>query len=392
MHNNGSTSPGARTAAMGERIGSMKNGSNGGGAQTILITGGAGFIGCNLAQRFLAEPNTRVRIFDNLSRRGVEHNVAWLRSLRGAGNRLEIIQGDVRNAKAINQAARDASEIYHLAAQVAVTTSIDAPEDDFEINALGTLRVLEAARHSPRKPFVLFTSTNKVYGSLEDVPVHATDTRYQADAPAFAGVDEHERLDFHSPYGCSKGTADQYVRDYARIYNLPTVVFRMSCIAGPRQFGNEDQGWVAHFLYSALAGRTINVYGDGKQVRDILHVHDLVDAMFAAREHRRTTRGEIYNLGGGLERATSVVEMLRSIEHQIGSPLDLRFSQVRPGDQPLYISNTAKIERDTGWRAQRSLSTILQDIGAFWNEHADAIRAMQQPVAPTLELVAEEVA
>ncbi len=366
----------------------MKNGSS--GAQTILITGGAGFIGTNLAQRFLAEPNTRVRIFDNLSRRGVEHNLKWLRSLRGAANRLEIVQGDVRNANAVAQATRDVSEIYHLAAQVAVTTSIDAPETDFEINAQGTLRVLEAARRSPRKPFVLFTSTNKVYGSLEGVPVHAAQTRYQANTPNFPGVNEHEPLDFHSPYGCSKGTADQYVRDYARIYNLPTVVFRMSCIAGPRQFGNEDQGWVAHFLYSALAGKPITVYGDGRQVRDILHVHDLVDAMFAAREHRRTTRGQIYNLGGGPSRTTSVLELLREIENKTGQPLNLQYKDVRPGDQPLYISDTAKIERDTGWRATRSLDGILADIRAFWTDHSDAIRTLQQPAA--LELVAEEVA
>jgi CDP-paratose 2-epimerase len=361
-----------------------------GGAQTILITGGAGFIGCNLAERFLAEPNTRVRVFDNLSRRGVQHNLEAMRSMRGAG-RLEIVKGDVRDAKAVALAMRDVTEVYHLAAQVAVTTSIDDPETDFETNALGTLRVLEAARLSPRKPFLLFTSTNKVYGSLESVPVVASATRYEAAIPSFRGVSEGERLDFHSPYGCSKGTADQYVHDYARIYGLPTVVFRMSCIAGPRQFGNEDQGWVAHFLYSALAGRPITVYGDGKQVRDVLHVHDLVDAMFAAREHRRTTRGQIYNLGGGMSRATSVLEMLRSIEDQLAHPLDLHFSRVRPGDQPLYISDTTKIERDTGWQPRRSLEDILGSIRAFWSQNADAIRGQQQ-AAPSVELVAEEVA
>ena len=390
MHNNESTNDGAEPKPERERIGSMKNGSS--GAQTILITGGAGFIGTNLAQRFLAEPNTRVRIFDNLSRRGVEHNLAWLRSLRGAANRLEIVQGDIRNASAVAQATRDVSEIYLLAAQVAVTTSIDAPETDFEINAQGTLRILEAARHSPRKPFVLFTSTNKVYGSLEGVPVHAAETRYAATTPNFQGVNEHEPLDFHSPYGCSKGTADQYVRDYARIYNLPTVVFRMSCIAGPRQFGNEDQGWVAHFLYCALAGKPITVYGDGRQVRDILHVHDLVDAMFAAREHRRSTRGQIYNLGGGQTRTTSVLDLLREIQTRTGHPLNLHYKEVRPGDQPLYISNTAKLERDTGWRATRSLDQILADIRAFWTDHSDAIRVLQHPAAPALELVPEEVA
>ena len=365
---------------------------NGGAAHTILITGGAGFIGSNLAQRFLGETDARVRVFDNLSRRGVEHNVAWLKSLRGAAKRLEIVQGDVRDARAVASAVRDTTEVYHLAAQVAVTTSIDSPETDFDINAQGTLRVLEAARRSPRKPFVLFTSTNKVYGSLEGIPVHVANTRYEATAPGFEGVTETECLDFHSPYGCSKGTADQYVRDYARIYNLPTVVFRMSCIAGPRQFGNEDQGWVAHFLYSVLAGLPITIYGDGLQVRDILHVHDLVDAMFAAREHRRTTRGEIYNLGGGPQRSTSVIEMLRSIERETGLPLLLQHRDVRPGDQPLYVSATAKLERDTGWSPQRSLDRILADIREFWSTHGDAIRALQQTSAPALELVPSEVA
>ncbi len=393
MHNTGSTDLGAETQTERERIQPMKNGNTGGGAQTILITGGAGFIGSNLAQRLLGEPTLRIRIFDNLSRRGAEHNLAWLRSLRGAASRLEVLQGDVRDAKAVAQATRDASEIYHLAAQVAVTTSIDDPGNDFDINAQGTLRILEAARRSPRKPFVLFTSTNKVYGSLEGVPVHAAESRYEASTPNFPGVDEHEPLDFHSPYGCSKGTADQYVRDYARIYNLPTVVFRMSCIAGPRQFGNEDQGWVAHFLYSALAGNPITVYGDGRQVRDILHVHDLIDAMIAAREHRRTSRGQIYNLGGGPARTTSVLELLRGIETHTGKPLNLQHKEVRPGDQPLYISNTAKLERDTGWRATRSLAQTLSDIREFYTLNGEAVRSLQQPVpTPSLELVTEEVA
>lgn len=365
----------------------MTNGSS----STILITGGAGFIGSNLAERLLSDPDLRVRVFDNLSRPGVEHNVRWLRSLRSAAARLEIVQGDVRDTKAVNNAVRDAGEIYHLAAQVAVTTSIDDPATDFAINAQGTLNVLEAARRSSRKPFVLFTSTNKVYGSLEGVPVQAAETRYQAIDPGFTGVGEHEPLDFHSPYGCSKGTADQYVRDYARIYNLPTVVFRMSCIAGPRQFGNEDQGWVAHFLYSALAGRPITVYGDGRQVRDVLHVYDLVEAMIAAREHRRTTRGEIYNLGGGPGRAISVRELLHTIEQIAGKPLDLQYRDVRPGDQPLYISETGRVTRDTGWRPSRSLDTILADIQEFWSSHSESISALQRP-ASVQELVPAEVA
>lgn len=334
-------------------------------ARFVLITGGAGFIGSNLAERLLSEPETRVRVFDNFSRNGVMHNVRWLRSLPGS-SRLEIMRGDVRDSRAVRQAVLGVSEIYHLAAQVAVTTSIDDPSTDFATNACGTLNLLEAARSTNRKPFFLYTSTNKVYGSLKRLAVAAEGTHYRAALNGFHGIDESEPLDFHSPYGCSKGTADQYVHDYARIYDLPTVVFRMSCIAGPRQFGNEDQGWVAHFLYSVLNGKPITVYGDGYQVRDILHVHDLIDAMMAARRGVERTRGQVFNLGGGMDRALSVLEMLHAIERKTAKQLRLRYSAVRPGDQPLYVSNTAKLERMAGWRARRSIAQILDSIQKFW--------------------------
>ncbi len=363
----------------------MKNGAS----NNILITGGAGFIGSNLAERLLQRADTHVRIFDNLSRTGVVHNLEWLQSLSGS-RRLEIVEGDIRDAAAVCDAARDVSEIYHLAAQVAVTTSVYDPASDFHVNALGTFNVLEAARRSGRRPFLLYTSTNKVYGSLESVPVKVEGTRYAAVDPAFRGVGESELLDFHSPYGCSKGAADQYVRDYARIYDLPTVVFRMSCIAGPRQFGNEDQGWVAHFLYSVLAGRAITVYGDGFQVRDVLHVYDLLDAMSAARRNVNRTQGKIYNLGGGMERAVSVIEMLATIERKLDRPLDLRYSPVRPGDQPLYISDTSAIRRDTGWQPQRSLEATLDAIHDFWWSNSDALIHRHQQKMP--DLIAEEVA
>ena len=356
-------------------------------SKTVLITGGAGFIGSNLAERLLTEEKTRVRIFDNLARQGVTRNVEWLRSLPQSG-RLQVVEGDVRNAPAVRRAVDGVSEIYHLAAQVAVTTSVEDPASDFEVNAAGTFNVLEAARQSRLNPFLLYTSTNKVYGSLETVPVELQGTRYCAQSAGFNGVSESAPLDFHSPYGCSKGAADQYVRDYARIYELPTVVFRMSCIAGPRQFGNEDQGWVAHFLYSVLAGKPITIYGNGHQVRDILHVHDLVDAMLAARDSLPRTRGEVYNLGGGVSRAASVLEMLRSIERLTGEPLHLNYSDVRPGDQPLYIADTTKLERDTGWQARRSLDDTLDAIHAFWRSNADIIA----PRFAVPELVAEEVA
>ena len=345
--------------------------------RTVLITGGAGFIGSNLAERLLAIPNTRVRIFDNLSRAGVSHNLRWLRSLPDA-DRLEVITGDVRDLRAVQRAVSNVSEIYHLAAQVAVTTSVTDPAHDFDVNAHGTFNVLEAARLSGHKPFVLFTSTNKVYGALSRIPVEVRGTQYRAAIPGFQGVNESEPLDFHSPYGCSKGTADQYVRDYARIYGLPTVVFRMSCIAGPHQFGNEDQGWVAHFLYSALAGRAITIYGDGYQVRDVLHVHDLIDAMRRAYDTLDRTRGQIFNLGGGIKRAISVVELLAAIERQTGRPPRRAFCEVRPGDQPLYISDTSKLEKMTGWRPRRSIADTLASIRQFWSDHHETI---EQPLA-----------
>jgi CDP-paratose 2-epimerase len=356
----------------------------------VLITGGAGFVGSNVAQRVLEDPTARVRIFDDLSRKGVTHNLAWLKSINGAA-RLEFVQGDVRDAGSLYSAARDATEIYHLAAQVAVTTSVEQPREDLEVNVIGTFNMLEAARRSGRRPFVLFTSTNKVYGALEGVPVSVQGSRYVADDRSFAGVDESEPLDFHSPYGCSKGAADQYVRDYARIYDLPSVVFRMSCIAGPRQFGTEDQGWVAHFLYSALERRPITIYGDGHQVRDVLHVHDLVDAMDAARRCQEHTAGEIFNLGGGPERAISIVEMLEAIERETGVTPVLRHSEVRPGDQPLYISNTSKLTARTGWHASRTLRDTLQSIHGFWSANR-ALIASQRQAVETREMVAEEVA
>lgn len=365
----------------------------------VLVTGGAGFIGSNLVARLLADnDDTRVTVFDNLARGGAEHNLKWLQELPEAVNRLKVVIGDVRDRSLVLDTAQASDEIYHLAAQVAVTTSIQDPREDFEINAVGTFNVLEAARRSGRRPMVLFTSTNKVYGGLESVPVIAGETRYRATFPDFLGANEDTPLDFHSPYGCSKGAADQYVRDYGRIYDLPTVVFRMSCIAGPRQFGNEDQGWVAHFLYSLLARNSINIYGDGLQVRDILHVTDLVDAMLAARDNISRTASEVYNVGGGMERAFSIGEMLRKMERLIGSNFRCTHSSVRPGDQPLYISNTGKLAQHTGWRPRRQISEILEDIRTFWSANRKLIARQQASQishrhGQTSEaLVAEEVA
>ena len=356
----------------------------------VLITGGAGFIGSNLAERLMSRSDTSVRIFDDLSRRGVKHNLEWLRSLQGS-ERMEFVKGDVCDANSVFNAAKDVDEIYHLAAQVAVTTSIDEPRHDFRTNVVGTFNVLEAARRSGRRPFMLFTSTNKVYGALDDVPVEVEGTRYVAKNRCFNGVRESQALDFHSPYGCSKGAADQYVRDYARIYDLPTVVFRMSCVAGPRQFGTEDQGWVAHFLYSVLEEKPINIYGDGFQVRDVLHVYDLLDAIEVAYEAMPRTAGEIYNLGGGAERSISVTEMLQAIARETGMAPAAHYSSVRPGDQPLYISNTAKLTAHTGWAAKRSCKDTLESIHDFWRKNRSLLAAQRSNTVER-ELVSQEVA
>lgn len=335
----------------------------------VLVTGGAGFVGSNFAAHLLRNTTAQIQIFDNFSRRGVEHNIDWLMSIAGHGSRLQITDGDVRDAAAVKRAAQVATEIYHFAAQVAVTTSLRDPVADFDINMKGTLNVLEAARASGRHPFLLFTSTNKVYGPLDHLRIQVQENRYCFQDPHYIGVDESVPLNFYSPYGCSKGSADQYVHDYARIYNLPTVVFRMSCIAGPRQFGNEDQGWVAHFLYSALNCDPIVVYGDGYQVRDVLHVADLVAAMEAARQNRERTAGQIYNVGGGMGRSVSVLEVLETISAEIGRPILWSHGKARPGDQPIYITNHSKLTEDTGWQPRRSFANTLSDIHSFWKEN-----------------------
>lgn len=355
----------------------------------VLITGGAGFVGSNLAAHLLRNTSAHVTVYDSLVRPGVECNVAWLQALAGPG-RLSVVHGDVRDSILLAQVAEGATEIYHFAAQVAVTTSIANPLEDCHTNVLGTLHVLEAARLSRQKPLVLFTSTNKVYGSLEGVAVRRDGAKYIFAEPGFAGVAETHPLDFHSPYGCSKGAADQYVHDYARIYGLQTIVFRMSCIAGPRQLGTEDQGWVAHFLYSALEGAPVTIYGDGCQVRDVLHVGDLVNAMERAATGRERTAGEVYNLGGGARQALSVRQAIAQIEKQTGVAMQIEHAEARPGDQQIYISNTAKLTAHTGWRPVHGLDSIFSDIAAFWHSDLKGTRTgtgQQASTEPVPEVV-----
>jgi CDP-paratose 2-epimerase len=318
-------------------------------APPVLITGGAGFIGSNLGHRLLSAGRA-VRILDNLSRPGVEQNLQWLRESHG--DRLEVIVGDVRDASAIARAVAGVVQVFHFAAQVAVTTSLQRPQEDFSINAQGTLNVLEAIRSQPTQPPLVMTSTNKVYGGLSDIQLVAEGLRYMPREAALRarGVSEARPLDFHSPYGCSKGTADQYVLDYARSYGLATTVFRMSCIYGPRQFGTEDQGWVAHFILRALRGEPITLYGDGMQVRDILFVDDLVNAFLLAEQHGARLAGRAFNMGGGPGNAISLLDLLDRIEALHGERPQLEFDEWRTGDQRYYVSDTRAFEKATGWR------------------------------------------
>ncbi|HEX6566847.1 MAG TPA: SDR family NAD(P)-dependent oxidoreductase [Chthoniobacterales bacterium] len=329
----------------------MKNGGIQQDERTVLVTGGAGFIGTNLTDR-LASQGWKVRLLDNLSRTGVEKNLRWL--LREHPEHLEFREGDIRDAGAVKEAVAGVELVFHLAAQVAVTTSLAAPIEDFEINARGTLNVLEAIRSQTRPPSLIYTSTNKVYGSLQDLALSETAKRYVKRGRTDRAISEKRCVDFHSPYGCSKGAAEQYVRDYARSYGLKTVVFRMSCIYGPHQFGNEDQGWVAHFLIRALHNHAIVLYGNGKQVRDLLFVDDLIDAFLLAVQKIDTLSGNAFNIGGGERNAVSLLELLDVIEDLDGRRPRFHFGRVREGDQPYFVSDTRSFSTRTGWEPRVS--------------------------------------
>jgi len=321
----------------------------------VLITGGAGFIGTNLAHRLLSMGRP-VLVYDNLSRAGVDDNLRWLRAQHPRLLQVEV--ADVRDGAALARSVRKASAVFHLAAQTAVTTSITDPRHDFDVNACGTLQVLEAVRACDVRPSLLYTSTNKVYGALSDLTLDKRGRRYEPrDSEVRArGVSEGRRLDFHTPYGCSKGTADQYVLDYARGFGMCAMVFRMSCIYGPHQCGNEDQGWVAHFALRALAGLPISIYGDGGQVRDLLYVDDLVDAMLLAHTHARQLAGEAFNIGGGVDNTASLLDVIGVLEDLHGR-CPIEFRSWRPSDQRYYVSDPRKFERATGWRPRVNVAS-----------------------------------
>src|SRR5438270_2797244 len=312
----------------------------------ILITGGAGFIGSNLADR-LATEGHEVIVYDALSRPGVERNLAWLRERHGG--KVTHIAGDVRDEDELVRAASEAKAAFHFAAQVAVTTSLVDPREDFEVNVKGTLNLLDAIRVRDEPVPVIFASTNKVYGDLAEIEFDTLHDRYEPKSfAARRGIDENRPLDFHTPYGCSKGAADQYVLDYARSFELPTAVFRMSCIYGQRQMGTEDQGWVAHFLIRALEDRPITIYGDGLQVRDILHVDDAVNAYVAGLSSIERVSGRAFNLGGGPANAVSLLELVEEMRAVTGRDIQLSFEDWRQGDQHWFVADSSAARAELG--------------------------------------------
>ena len=330
----------------------------------VFITGGAGFIGTNLADRLLSA-GQRVLIFDNLSRRGSEANLSWLCSKHRS--LIQYEEGDVRDGDAVGRAVRGASAIFHFAAQVAVTDSLVDPRHDFDVNAGGTLQVLEAIRGLQNPPPLIFTSTNKVYGALADLELRTNHRRYIPTNRRAAenGISEQRCLDFHSPYGCSKGAADQYILDYARTFHLPAAVFRMSCIYGPHQNGTEDQGWVAHFLIRANKDSLIRIYGDGMQVRDLLFIEDLLNAFQMALNDIESTAGHAFNIGGGPENAISLLDLLKMIDELRGEPCEVEFDEWRHADQRYYVSDTRKFRSFTGWSPRVSVAQGLEQLQSW---------------------------
>jgi len=338
-------------------------------AKHYLITGGAGFIGSNYVSRLLNR-GENVTVYDNLSRVGGELNVKWLRQTYGDTS-FRLVKADVRDEDRLYTVAKECDVIVHLAGQVAVTSSVRNPREDFEENAVGTFNVLEAARLSGRNPVVLYASTNKVYGGMEDVDVVEADTRYQyADMPW--GIPETQPLDFHSPYGCSKGAGDQYMRDYHRIYGLPTIVLRQSCIYGPRQFGVEDQGWVAWFIIAATLGKPITIYGDGKQVRDVLYIEDLLDVYDDVLEKIDITAGQIYNIGGGPDNMLSIWhEFGPLLKELMGREIPVSQEAWRPGDQRVYVSDIRKASQDLDWKPKIGVEVGVQRLSDWVEANRD---------------------
>jgi len=339
-----------------------------------VVTGGAGFIGTNLAKYFLKK-GEKVVILDNFSRKGTKENKEYLE--KKFKKNLEVIKCDIRtDSNKMEKIFSEADAVYHLAAQVAVTTSVKNPREDFEINALGTFNVLEALRKSKNNATVIYSSTNKVYGGMEDVKITEGNNRYEYEEIP-NGIEEDRFLDFYSPYGCSKGCGDQYVRDYSRIYGLNSVVFRQSCIYGKRQFGIEDQGWVAWFTIASILEKKITIYGDGKQIRDVLYADDLVNAFDLATKEIKKTKGKIFNIGGGSKNTMSLLELIAFLEEFTGKKIEYAFDEWRPGDQPVYVSNIEKAKKVFGWEPKISAKEGVKILADWVKENQKEIKSLK---------------
>jgi len=343
--------------------------------KNILITGGAGFIGCHLAKAAL-DQKIKVTVLDNLSRKGADENLNWLK----ASGPVEFIKADITNRKeilALFKTNRTYDAVFHLAGQVAVTTSVKDPLNDFDTNAQGTINLLEGVRSTGHDSIFLFASTNKVYGGLENISIVEKNDSYEFKPPV-RGVSEDQPLDFHSPYGCSKGAAEQYVRDYARIYGLKTVVFRQSCIYGTRQFGIEDQGWVAWFMIAQELGLPVTIYGNGKQVRDLLHIDDLIRAFFCAVKEIKQVSGKIFNIGGGPDNTLSVLQLINRLAKTQKNEWKPKFAEERPGDQKLYISNIERASKLLGWKPKIRVDEGLTELRNWVRDNRSTLSKVHQ--------------
>lgn len=340
----------------------------------VLITGGAGFIGCNLAAHLLAATDVHVTLYDNLGRDGSEANLAWLKQ-QAAPGRLRFLRGDVRNSVAVAEAVSEADEVYHLAGRCPQAAETRA---DFDVNVTGTLNVLDAARRSAKKPMVLFASISDVYGQLKSLPVEPVGERYQPLDRDFHGIGERTPPDFHVAYERSMATADGFMRDYARLHGVKTVVMRLDTVAGPRQFGGDQHAWVSNYVRALLAGRPLRVNGNGLQVRDVLHVNDLVEAIAAARAYIAVTAGKVYNVGGGMSHAVSVNEMIQLIERVCYRTAQVVHMPARQPRRAFYAADTWRFMAGTGWVVRRSLEQTVRDLMLFWRAN-EGRRVEQMP-------------
>lgn len=336
-----------------------------------LIIGGAGFIGANFAFKLLSEGEDVV-ILDNFSKKGSKNNASWLKqSFPG----IEILNLDIRGRMELSDAIKKRYDvIFHLGGQTAVTTSIEKPFEDFDINCVSTLNLLETIRLRSPSTILVYSSTNKVYGSLENLEITETKTRYSLLNKK--GIDEDNSLNFYTPYGCSKGSSDQYILDYSRIYKIPAVVFRQSCIYGPRQFGTEDQGWVAWFMIATLLDKKITIFGNGKQTRDILYVDDLFDAWKLATNNIDKVKGEAFNIGGSETNSLSLLELIRLIEKMFNKKIDINFNDWRSGDQKVFISNNEKLYKSLGWKPTTNIKAGLENLFRWITKNKEVLSSL----------------